>query len=167
MFVLREALRRRLGAVVVFIVVVVALSAVNVARFVTDLWWFDAVGYRSVFTGVLGTQIVMGLVFGAVVAVIVAVNLVIARRLRPFFIPSTPEQATIERYRQLADPFLPWLIGAISIMFGVAVGFGMAQQWEPFLLWRNAQSFGIADPQFGQDVGFYVFTLPWLDTTRG
>ena len=27
---------------------------------------------------------------------------------------------------------------------------------------RNSQPFGKTDPQFGMDVGFYVFTLPWL-----
>ena len=34
--------------------------------------------------------------------------------------------------------------------------------WRTFLLWANRQSFGIKDPQFGLDVGFFVFTLPWL-----
>ena len=36
----------------------------------------------------------------------------------------------------------------------------MAAQWETFRLWLGRVSFGISDPQFGQDVGFYVFSLP-------
>ncbi len=163
---MRELIRRRLPSIIVGLVILVLLFAVRIAGFATDLWWFDSIGYRSVFTGILGTQVMVGLVFGLAVTIAVAVNLVIARRLRPFFIPSTPEQVTIERYRQMADPYLPWLIGAISLMFGTGIGLGMASQWEPFLLWRNAQSFGIADPQFGQDVGFYIFTLPWLDLVQ-
>ena len=34
--------------------------------------------------------------------------------------------------------------------------------WRTFLLWANREPFGIKDPQFGLDVGFFVFTLPWL-----
>ena len=37
-----------------------------------------------------------------------------------------------------------------------------AGQWQTFLLWRNRVPFGVKDPQFGLDVGFFVFTLPWL-----
>ncbi len=35
-------------------------------------------------------------------------------------------------------------------------------QWQSWLLFRNAREFGIADEQFGVDVGFYVFQLPFL-----
>jgi len=39
-------------------------------------------------------------------------------------------------------------------------GAGMAAQWETFRLWLGRVPFGIDDPQFGADVGFYVFSLP-------
>ena len=35
-------------------------------------------------------------------------------------------------------------------------------QWQTWLLFRNSTSFGVADAQFGADVGFYVFELPFL-----
>ena len=34
--------------------------------------------------------------------------------------------------------------------------------WQQWLLFRNSKSFGIADPQFNVDVGFYVFRLPFI-----
>jgi hypothetical protein len=34
--------------------------------------------------------------------------------------------------------------------------------WQDWLLFRNAREFGISDEQFGADVGFYVFQLPFL-----
>ena len=29
-------------------------------------------------------------------------------------------------------------------------------------MWSNRQPFGKADPYFDKDIGFYVFSLPWL-----
>ena len=43
-----------------------------------------------------------------------------------------------------------------ALVLGVAAG----AQWWTILLFLHRQSFGVADPQFGRDVGFYVFTLP-------
>ena len=35
-------------------------------------------------------------------------------------------------------------------------------QWQLWLLFRNSKSFGRPDPQFGADIGFYIFQLPFL-----
>jgi uncharacterized membrane protein (UPF0182 family) len=34
--------------------------------------------------------------------------------------------------------------------------------WQDWLMFRNQQRFGIADAQFGHDVGFYMFRLPFI-----
>ena len=36
-------------------------------------------------------------------------------------------------------------------------------QWQAWLLYRNAKSFGTSDAEFGVDVGFYVFELPFIN----
>ncbi len=157
-----DLVRRRLGTVVILAVVLVLFSANRVAVLFTDLWWFDERGFRAVFTTVLTTRVLLGLVFGLVLAALIAVNLQIARRLRPFYVPSTPQQAQIQRYREMADPYLPWLIAAIAVLFGFTSGLAISAQWEPYLLWRNAAEVGVADPQFGVDVGYYLFSHPFL-----
>ena len=157
-----DLLRRRLGTVIVLAVLVVLFSANRIAVFVTDLWWFTERGFREVFLGVLGARIALGVVAGLLLAALVAVNLLIARRLRPFTVPSTPEQAQIQRYREMADPYLPWLIVAVAAVFGLTSGVAVSAQWEPFLLFLNGGEVGIADPQFDTDVGFYLFQLPFL-----
>ncbi len=159
---MRDFLRRRLGLILIGLVVLLILSANRIAVFLTDLWWFDALRLRSVYTTVLTSQVILGVVFGLALGALVAGNLLIARRIRPFFIPSTTQQAAVERYRQMADPYLPWIILAIAAVFAITAGFAVAGEWQPFMLWRHAQPFGVSDPQFGRDVGFYVFKLPWL-----
>ena len=167
-----ELVRRRLGTVIVLGLLLVLFSANRIAVLVTDFWWFDARGFREVFTTVLSTRVVLGLAFGAFLTALIAVNLFIARKLRPFYVPSSPQQAQIQRYREMADPYLPWLIIAVAAVFGFTSGLAISASWETWLLFRGGGEVGIADPQFGVDIGFYLFNLPlwslvqsWLFTS--
>lgn len=157
-----ELVRRRLGTVIVLAILFGLFFANRIAVLVTDYWWFQAREYPEVFTSILGTRILLGLVFGIGLGALIVVNLMVARRVRPFFVPSSPQQAQIQRYREMADPYLPWLIAAVAFVFGGTSGLAVSAGWEQFLLWRNAVEVGIADPTFGVDVGFYLFTLPFL-----
>ncbi len=47
-------------------------------------------------------------------------------------------------------------------ILGLFAGTAAASQWKTLLLFLNRQPFGQEDPTFGLDVGFFVFTLPWL-----
>ncbi len=156
-----DLVRRRLGTVVVLGLLLVLFSANRIAVLVTDFWWFDARGFRQVFTTVLSPRVVLALVFGAILALLIAANLFIARKLRPFYVPSSPQQAQIQRYREMADPSLPWLIAAIAVVFGATSGLAVSASWETWLLFRDGGTVGIADPQFGVDLGFYLFSLPF------
>jgi uncharacterized membrane protein (UPF0182 family) len=156
-----DFVRRRLGTVVVLGLLLVLFSANRIAVLVTDFWWFDARGFRQVFITLLGTRLLLGLVFGVVLFALIAVNLLVARKLRPFYVPSSPQQAQIQRYREMADPYLPWLIAAVAAVFAVTSGFAVSASWETWLLFRGGSDIGITDPQFGADIGFYLFKLPF------
>ncbi|MTV26454.1 UPF0182 family protein [Nitriliruptoraceae bacterium ZYF776] len=156
-----DLVRRRLGTIVVLGALLVLFSANRIAVVLTDLWWYSERGFRDVFTTVLGSRIVLGLVFGLILAGLIALNLMIARKLRPFYVPSSPQQAQIQRYREMADPYLPWLIAAIAVVFGFTSGLAISANWETLLLWNNAVEVGATDPTFGTDIGFYLFRLPF------
>ena len=47
-------------------------------------------------------------------------------------------------------------------MFAFLTAVPTTTQWQSWLLFRHSQSFGVADPQFHADIGFYVFELPFL-----
>ena len=38
----------------------------------------------------------------------------------------------------------------------------MSSEWNSWILFTHARDFGIEDPQFDTDIGFYVFRLPFL-----
>ena len=54
------------------------------------------------------------------------------------------------------------LITLFSVFFA---GF-ISLQWDTYLRFHNGGSFGLADPVFGKDVGFYLFRLPWYELVQ-
>ncbi len=128
----------------------------------TDRLWFRSVDYGSVFGRLLGTRILLFVVFGLLMGFFIAVNLFLAYRFRPLFRPASLEQASLERYRQVIEPLRRWLLIGVSLVLALFAGASGAGKWREFMLWRNANDFGTTDPYFHKDIGFYVFDLPWL-----
>ncbi len=152
--------RALIGTVVVL---VVAFFLVSVFTGIwTDRLWFRSIGYGGVFTRVLSTKVLLFVVFGLLMAGVVALNIALAYRLRPLFRPASPEQANLDRYRDVVDPLRRWLLIGVAVVIGLFAGGSGAGQWRQFLLWRHQQPFGKQDPYFHKDIGFYVFQLPWL-----
>jgi len=145
------------------IVLVIAFFLISVFTGVwTDRLWFKSVGYSEVFTKVLGTKVLLFLVFGLLMGVTVAANVIVAYRFRPLFRPASQEQVNLDRYREVVDPLRKWLLIVIAVVLGLFAGGSGSGQWRQFLMWRHGGSFGTKDPYFHLDVGFYVFDLPWL-----
>jgi uncharacterized protein len=126
----------------------------------SDYLWFHEVDFVDVFSGVLLTRLVLFLVIGLAVALIIAANLYLAYRLRPLLRPHSAEQATLERYRMIIAPRLGTWISVFSAIIGFFAGLSAQSQWKDWMLFRNAQPFGIKDPQFNVDIGFYIFDYP-------
>ncbi|WFE42208.1 UPF0182 family protein [Micromonospora sp. WMMD998] len=127
----------------------------------TDWLWFDEVRYTQVFTGVLATRLLLFLVVGVGMALVIAGNLWLAYRVRPRMRPHSAEQATLERYRMVLSPRLGTWIALVSAVVGLFAGLSAQTRWSQWLLFRNGGDFGVKDPEFGVDVGFYVFQLPF------
>ena len=53
--------------------------------------------------------------------------------------------------------FLPVVVTLISLGSGLRA----SAHWETLLAYLNAEPFGVVDPLFGRDLGFFVFTLPF------
>jgi uncharacterized membrane protein (UPF0182 family) len=145
------------------IVLIVAFFFVSIFTGVwTDRLWFASVGYSEVFTKVIGTKVLLFLLFGLLMALVVGANVVVAYRFRPLFRPSSAEQVNLDRYREVVDPLRRWLLIGVAVVLGLFAGGSGAGQWRQFLLWRHAQPFGTKDPYFHKDAGFYIFDLPFL-----
>jgi uncharacterized membrane protein (UPF0182 family) len=142
----------------VLILLILADQAVDLW---TDWLWFSEVDYTNVFGGLLRTKIWLFVLFGVVFAAFMGANLYLAFRLRPLMRANSPEQHALERYRMLLTPRIGLLIGVAAGVIGLFAGISGQAHWQQWLLFTNGGSFGVADPQFQVDVGFYVFEYPF------
>ncbi len=131
-----------------------------------DWLWFGEVGYRQVWSTQVLSRLVLFLIGGIGGGGVVFLSLFLAYRSRPVFVPSG-EVDPLSPYRTVVSSRPKTFIFAISILVGLICAFSAQGEWQTVQLWLNAQPFGQVDPQFGHDVGFYVFTLPFLQLVLG
>ena len=143
--------RRMVVATVVILGLLAAL--VLTASFWINWWWFESVGYRSVLTTRYASRTVAFLVGGALAAAFFATNWLVALRRSG---PAAPSGGT--------EPALPlrlvlWVLTGVVALLAASAA---ASHWQRWLLLGAGGSFGVSDPIFGHDAGFYVFTVPAL-----
>lgn len=126
-----------------------------------DWLWFGELGYRSVFVTVLFTRLVLFVAVALAVGAIVFAGLALAYRTRPVFVPTSGANDPVARYRALVMS-RPRLFGVgIPAMIGLLAGVIAQTYWVRVQLFLQGGDFGINDPQFGKDLGFYAFDLPF------
>jgi uncharacterized membrane protein (UPF0182 family) len=151
----------------ILIVVLVALfflatSLRGIAGIWTDYLFFDSLDLSSVWRGVLGARVALGVIFTGLFFLLLWSNLVIADRLGPRARPAGPEEELLERYHQLVGRRAGLVRIGVAAVFALIAGAGVSSQWQDWILFTHRVDYGIEDPQFGVDIGFYVFQLPFL-----
>lgn len=138
---------------------VLGIGATTLATFYTDILWFQEVGYLSVFTTVLTARMVTALVGGLFFFVITFANLraVLWKRENLTVLAGLVMPVSIPLPRNLRR----WIL-LPSAVVGVLGGIAAFTQWHVVLAYLNQTPFGISDPFFAKDVGFYIFSLPFV-----
>ena len=99
---------RRKGGVLLPTIVILAgivIAFVIFTGFYTEFLWFDSVDKAQVFNISLFTRAIMFAVMALIMAIVSSLALWISFRTRPYFVGSTPEQASLERYRIAIEPY--------------------------------------------------------------
>jgi uncharacterized membrane protein (UPF0182 family) len=157
--------RRRLILALAILAFLTSVLFPTFTGLLTDWWWFQEIGYEVVFTRPLVTSLLLFLVVGGLTFGALYLNLRTAQRgLVPYpvvlrFTPTAPRIDIIGPLKRLSLP--------ASLAIGVLAGLGATGAWELVLRFLNATPFGISDPVFSRDIGFYVFTLPALTAVLG
>ncbi|HEU4360339.1 MAG TPA: UPF0182 family protein [Mycobacterium sp.] len=153
--------RSRMLIAVGLAVVALLLAGPRLVDGYVDWLWFGELGYRSVFVTVLVTRLVLFLVVGLIVGSIVFGGLALAYQARPVFVPGNVANDPVTRYRTVVMSRL-WLFGiGIPTTVGLLAGIIAQTYWVRVQLFLRGGSFGVNDPQFGKDLGFYAFDLPF------
>jgi uncharacterized membrane protein (UPF0182 family) len=155
-----------IGAAVVLVILLLSLR--GLARFYTDYLWFKEVGFGNTWRRLLSAKAVPSLIFSTIFFVVLLANLVIADRLAPRYRSAAgPEDEIIERYRTYVAPYSGRLRVLVALFFALVMGGGVSAEWRNWILFQNSVNWGVKDPQFHKDIGFYVFRLPFLEFVVG
>ena len=149
------------------ILVGIVIAFVIFTGFYTEYLWFGSVEKTQVFNISLFTRAILFVIAAGLMAVVTSLSLWLAFRTRPAFVGATPEQASLERYRIAIEPYRKWLAIALVAMLSFFAGLVGSGEYGSYLLWRNSTPFGQVDPQFGLDLSFYIFQLPFYRFVLG
>ncbi len=67
----------------------------------------------------------------------------------------------------LSPKVLMWASGVAIMFVSLIFAVGVSTQWDTYLRFRYGGSFGLTDPLFGVDLGFYLFRLPFYELLQG
>ena len=155
-----------IGIIFLVVIIVGAISSIYI-----DLIWFKSVQYITVFWKILLTKGVVMLFFAAAFFIMSFINLSFARRFAPEFQVEISqdelERPEIQLYKSLQNIQIDKkLVLWFSLIVALFMGFSESSSWEKILIYLNRTSFGIADPIFNRDIGFYMFSLPFWEFVR-
>ena len=149
------------------IVVVLGAAALGLLGVYTDLLWFGQLGFGSVFTTQIVAQASVFVAGSIVIALLAWTSFYIAYRTRPIYLKFSDERDPFAGYRILLDQLRKGIMIGLPIVLGVLGGVAAASQWKLVLTWLNRTYTGQVDPQFGLDISFYLFDLPFLTALVG
>ena len=161
--------QRKRGPLPITIGILVALGAfvLSLSGFYADWLWFKSVDFTNVWSTVLFTKVGLFVVTGLITTFIISLNIYLAFRKRPFYVPLAVEADNLERYRAQIEPIRRWVFLAIVAALFYFSGTSGSTLWSTWLLFKNSTSFGIKDPQFGMDISFFAFRLPMWQSLIG
>ncbi|MBX3194613.1 MAG: UPF0182 family protein [Microbacteriaceae bacterium] len=157
----RPAPRSRTRAALAITAAILAVIVIGFFIFsglYADVLWYDQLGFLEVLTtqwAALGAMFGIGFV---AMAVVVWASIAIAYRARPVYVKLNSQ---LDRYQQVVEPLRRLAMYGIPVVLGIFLGVSTATRWSTVLQYLHRTPFGVADPQFGMDVSFYVYELPF------
>lgn len=153
--------RTRILLAVAAVAVLLLLSGSRLIDVYIDWLWYGEVGFRNVFSTILFTRIVQFLIAGLLIGGLVALALWIAYRSRPVFVPLSGPEDPVARYRTVIIQRLRLFAVGIPVGIGILAGLSAQGDWQVVQQFINSTPFGVVDPEFGLDISFYAFQLPF------
>ncbi len=156
--------RRRL-AIVLVVLLALFLFGGGLVGLYTDWLWFRQVQFAGVFLTVLTTKLWLGAAGAAFLFCLLWVNVRIARRPTQATLVFRGQNILAVPDRHLVAPkvnrFLPLAMVLVSVFAGLIVGNSL---WRQMLLCLNPTELGQVDPLFENDLGFYIFQFPLIQS---
>jgi uncharacterized protein len=151
----------RIGCGVLFLLGFLLL--VSLRPYTDYLWFAQDAGHPEVFTLAYSTKGFLLVASFAVALAIYAYSFSKALSVTMVYLrqPQTIGEALIANTIRWIQVYGPFVVKLAAVVLAFLAALGFSGEWKTWLLFRHAESFGVKDPTFGLDVGFFVFSLPW------
>lgn len=149
--------RGRFFTIGLIIVVFLLINSFGGAiKFSTDYLWFKEVGYTETFLTKIKAQFTIGI---PVFVVLCVVLYIFIKKLKKKYDLET-EIVDTKRNKK-AELWIKLISVLVSFLFTVSI---VSSMWFEILQFINSESFGLSDPIFNNDMSFYIFKLPLINT---
>ena len=146
-----------LGLLTVFFIMTLAALPATITL-LADWYWFVALGFQTIFLKTLWTKVSLGLGVGVLAFAFFYSNLLFAQRglvPDPLVVNINIKVPKVDVTRLLKLLALP-----ISAFLAVLFGISSSSAWLVVLRFWYRSPFGVSDPVFERDIGYYFFSLP-------
>jgi uncharacterized protein len=151
---------RYIGIVFVAIVIISALFDTVIEAFV-DYYFFDSLGVASVFWTYFTTEYVVQIIFFLAFILFGGINLFFAYRSSSYV-----NRALDLGQLGVSLKLVRWVFIGFFLLIGWFISMYPASHWLQVLMYLQQSPFGQADPIFGKDIAFYVFSVPVYELLR-
>lgn len=134
----------------------------------SDWLFFIETGYEGVLLKTISLKITSAIIFALMFLVFSSSNILIANRInfpqRDFY----PFENIIQPIKIWAfEKFIKPLSFISVIVLTLIIAQWGAVKWEQLALFMNGVEMEIKEPILKMDIGFYIFSLPFIETLRG
>ena len=145
-------------------VLLIALLVYALFSIYPDWLWFKSLGFSPVFYTMIRTKFGFGFAVWLFLILIITVNLIIAKRLSPASeaVNASGGKEGFAAQTGLSAATLNLLFVVFILIAGFVIASKGSEEWDLVLRYFYGHSFGSADPVFGRDIGFYIFSLPFF-----
>ena len=153
-----------------------AVILVTVILGLVQKWlWMRELNYSGIFWTLLSIKWVMFGVAAVSAFLFLWINLRIAARAIGDLLRESPPSKIIEASEDaarrinidLGSRLVLFVMDIAAIFASVVFAISISAQWDTYLRFRYGGSFGVADPLFKVDLGFYFFRLPFYELLQG
>ncbi len=165
-------MRQRFFTIFVIALVAVLTLARWVANVYTDWLWFISLQYQNTFLTIIFSEIGLKVAVGAAFFILLFINLLPTRNQiikaanQSRFLED--EHNVISLYRSPLSRYaksgpIMAVFALVSLVMAFFVGSAVSGDWVVLQKFLHPTPFGVHDPIFFKDIGFYVFQLPFYE----
>ena len=147
--------------IILLLIAIAGLTLISaVVHLLTESWWFEAVGFASVFWQRIAWQVGIWIATFVLYTAFLGFNYWLALRLTGDRTFRFLESSELEPY---TEEFANYAVAVLVFIVSFSIANASAASYELLTQFLNTTEFNRLDPIYQLDLSFYIFRLPLLD----